>query len=317
MDGTGLAARCRTAVLDCGCAPAPTAEHQMTQRRFAAVLLAPAFLLVAFTTVYPMLSSLWTSVHVLNLAKSISLGPFVGLENYQEAFVYDPEFWIVMRVTAVFVVIDVTLTILCALGVAMLLLRAGFGQTIVRTLIILPFAMSPALIGISWRFMLNPDYGAFARSIAAIFPFTRDLDYLANPALSMAALISADVWHWAPYFAFMLMGGLAAIPPETQEAARIDGASDWRVFRDVTLPQLAPVLIVAVILKSVFALKVFDSIVTMTAGGPGHSTTTLAFFAYHIGFRNYDFGYAAAVAYILTAILFLLSLSYMRFAFRK
>jgi multiple sugar transport system permease protein len=289
----------------------------MNQRRFAVVLLAPAFLLVAFTTVYPMLSSLWTSVHVLNLAKSINLGPFVGLENYQEAFVHDPEFWIVMRVTAVFVVIDVALTILCALGIAMLLLRAGFGQTVVRTLIILPFAMSPALIGISWRFMLNPDYGAFSRTIAAIFPFTKDLDYLASPTLSMAALISADVWHWAPYFAFMLMGGLSAIPPETQEAARIDGASNWRVFRDVTLPQLAPVLIVAVILKSVFALKVFDSIVTMTAGGPGHSTTTLAFFAYHIGFRNYDFGYAAAVAYILTAILFLLSLSYMRFAFKK
>ncbi len=289
----------------------------MTQRRFAAILLAPAFLLVAFTTVYPMVTSLWTSLHVLNLAKSVQLGAFVGLENYQEAFVHDLEFWGVMRVTAVFVVLDVSLTILCALGIAVLLLRAGFGKSIVRTLIILPFAMSPALIGISWRFMLNPDYGAFARTIAAIFPAMRNVDYLASPTLSMMALVSADVWHWAPYFAFMLMGGLAAIPPETQEAARIDGASNWRVFRDVTLPQLAPVLIVAIILKSVFALKVFDSIVTMTAGGPGHSTTTLGFFAYHIGFRNYDFGYAAAVAYILTGILFLLSLSYMRFAFRK
>ena len=115
----------------------------------------------------------------------------------------------------------------------------------------------------------------------------------------------------------MLMGGLASIPPETQEAARIDGANNWRVFRDVTLPQLAPVLVVAVILKSVFALKVFDSIVTMTSGGPGRSTTTLSYFAYHIGFRDYDFGYAAAIAYVLTAILFLFSLSYMRFTFRK
>lgn len=289
----------------------------MTQRRFAAILLAPAFLLVAFTTVYPMLSSLWTSLHQLNLARSINLGPFVGLENYEEAFVHDPEFWQVMKVTAVFVVLDVALTILAALGIAMLLLRAGFGQTLVRTLIILPFAMSPALIGISWRFMLNPDYGAFARTIGAFLPFMRDFDYLASPGYSMAALVSADVWHWAPYFSFMLMGGLASIPPETQEAGRIDGASNWRVFRDITLPQLAPVLIVAVILKSVFALKVFDSIVTMTAGGPGNSTTTLGFFAYHLGFRNYDFGYAAAVAYILTAILFLLSLSYMRFAFKK
>jgi multiple sugar transport system permease protein len=289
----------------------------MNHRKLAIVLLAPAFLLVAFTTVYPMLSSFWTSFHVLNLARSLDLGRFVGIENYQEAFQHDPEFWTVMRVTAVFVVLDVALTVLAALGLAILLLRAGFGQSLVRTLIILPFAMSPALIGISWRFMLNPDYGAFARSIGAVFPFMHNVDYLASPTLAMAALISADVWHWAPYFTFMLMGGLASIPPETQEAARIDGANNWRVFRDITLPQLAPVLIVAVILKSVFALKVFDSIVTMTAGGPGYETTTLAFFAYHIGFRNYDFGYAAAVAYVLTAILFLLSLSYMRFAFRK
>ena len=289
----------------------------MNNRRLAFVLLAPAFLLVAFTTVYPMLSSFWTSFHVLNLAKSLELGRFVGVDHYTDAFTDDPEFWTVMAVTARFVIIDVTFTILAALGLAVLLLRAGFGQTVLRTLLILPFAMSPALIGISWRFMLNPDYGAFAKTISAILPFMRDVDYLASPALSMAALISADVWHWAPYFTFMLMGGLASIPPETQEAARIDGASDRRVFFDVTLPQLAPVLIVAVILKSVFALTVFDSIVTMTAGGPGRSTTTLAYFAYHIGFRDYDFGYAAAVAYILTAILFLLSLSYMRFAFKS
>lgn len=288
----------------------------MNRRSLAMILIAPAFLLVAFTTVYPMLSSFWTSFHVLNLARSLELGRFVGLENYQEAFQHDPEFWTVMRVTATFVVLDVALTVLCALGLAILLLRQGFGQNLVRTLIILPFAMSPALIGISWRFMLNPDYGAFARTISAFLPFMHNVDYLASPTLSMAALVSADVWHWAPYFTFMLMGGLASIPPETQEAARIDGATNWRVFRDVTLPQLAPVLLVAVILKSVFALKVFNSIVTMTSGGPGRSTSTLAYFAYHIGFRDYDFGYAAAVAYILTALLFLLSLSYMRYAFK-
>lgn len=289
----------------------------MNQRKLAAYLLAPAFILVAFTTIYPLISSFWTSFHVFNLARSLELGRFIGFENYVEALRYDPDFWTVMRVTATFVVVDVALTILIALGLAMLLLRAGFGQTILRTLIILPFAMSPALIGISWRFMLNPEYGAFARTIAAVLPFMRDVDYLASPILAMGALISSDVWHWAPYFTFMLMGGLASIPPETQEAARIDGAGNWRVFRDVTLPQLAPVLAVAIILKSVFALKVFDQIVTMTSGGPGRETTTLSYFAYHLGFRDYDFGYAAAVAYILTFILFLLSLSYMRLMFRK
>lgn len=289
----------------------------MNNRKLAAILLAPAILLVAFTTVYPMISSFWTSFHEMNLARGVDRGPFIGFENYEEAFVYDPDFWGVVRVTATFVILNVALTILIALGLAILLLRAGFGKGIVRTLLILPFAMSPALIGISWRFMLNPEYGAFARTIAAVFPFMRDVDYFASPTLAMIALVSADVWHWAPYFTFMLMGGLASIPPETQEAARIDGANSWRVFRDVTLPQLAPVLLVAIILKSVFALKVFDMIVTMTAGGPGRETTTLTFFAYHIGFRDYEFGYASAIAYLLTAVLFVLSLSYIRLAFRR
>ena len=227
----------------------------MKHRMLAIVLLAPAFLVVAATTVYPMITSFWTSFHVLNLAKSVDLGKFVGVANYTDAFTDDPEFWTIVRVTVQFVLIDVSLTILAALGLAMLLLRAGFGKTILRTLLILPFAISPALIGISWRFMLNPDYGAFSQTIAAVFPSMRNVDYLASPALAMGALVSADVWHWAPYFTFMLMGGLSSIPPETQEAARIDGATNGQVFRDVTLPQLAPVLVVAVILKSVFALK--------------------------------------------------------------
>ncbi len=304
-----------------GALPAPAPQRRRravwTEKRYALALLAPALALIALTALYPVASSLWTSLHQYDLAKSLSLGPFVGLDNYHEAFTDDPDFLDVLRVTGIFVILDVMATMLAALGLAALLLRAGFGQRVLRTLLILPFAMSPALIGISWRFMLNPDYGAFARTIAAVLPFTQGTDYLAHPVSAMAALLSSDVWHWTPYFTFMLMGGLASIPPETQEAARIDGASEVRVFLDVTLPQLAPVLAVAAILKAVFALKVFDAIVTMTAGGPGRSTTTLSYFAYQIGFRDYDFGYAAAVAYILTAILFALSCFYVRLAFRR
>lgn len=289
----------------------------MKNRKLTLALLAPAMLIVAMTTIYPLLFSLTTSFRDWRLLTSIKPGPFVGIDNYINAFTDDPEFWKVMSVTARFVAVDVGCTILIALGLAILLLRAGFAKSILRTLVILPFAMSPALIGISWRFMFNPEYGAFERTIGILLPFMKDVDWFASSGLAMAALVSADVWHWAPYFTFMLMGGLASIPPETQEAARIDGATNWRVFLDVTLPQLAPVLVVATILKTVFALKVFDSIVTMTGGGPGLETTTLAYFAYNIGFRAYDMGYAAAVAYVLTAILFALSFFYMHFLFKK
>ena len=140
-----------------------------------------------------------------------------------------------------------------------------------------------------------------------------DFDWFASAGLAMAALISADVWHWAPYFTFMLMGGLASIPPETQEAARIDGASGWRVFMDVTLPQLAPVPAVAVILKGVFALKVFDTIVTMRAR-PRHRDHDAGLLRLQYRISRLRHGYAAAVSYVLTAILFLPSLSDMRFS---
>lgn len=289
----------------------------MRDRRLLLALLLPALIVVAATTIYPLVYSFMTSFRDWRLLVKLAPGPFVGLDNYVLAFTDDPDFIHALWVTAKFVVLDVAVTILAALGLAILLLRAGFATSLVRTIVIIPFAMSPALIGISWRFMLHPDYGAFHRSLGALLPFMRDVDWLASPMLALFALVSADAWHWAPYFTFMLMGGLASIPPETQEAARVDGSSDWQVFRDVTLPQLAPVLGVAAILKTVFALKVFDTIATMTGGGPGAETSTLAFFAYNTGFRAYDMGYAAAVSYVLTAILFVLSLFYMRSLFRK
>ena len=289
----------------------------MNHRKLAFALLMPAMLIVAATTVYPLAFSFLTSFRDWRLLTSILPGPFIGVENYTVAFTDDPEFWTVMSVTARFVLIDVLSTMLVSLGLAILLLRAGFAKNILRTLIILPFAMSPALIGISWRFMFNPEFGAFARTIGILLPFMKDVDYFASPALAMAVLVSSDVWHWAPYFTFMLMGGLASIPSDTQEAARIDGATNWQVFRDVTLPHLAPVLAVAAILKTVFALKVFDTIVTMTGGGPGLETTTLAYFAYNIGFRAYDMGYAAAAAYLLTAALLVMAGFYLRLAFAK
>lgn len=291
-------------------------RRAISDRTWAKLLVAPALLIVAVTTLYPLVYSFTTSFRDWQLMSRPSPGPFVGLANYVEAFADDPDFWDTARVTLIFVVSDVVATILAALGLAILLLRAGVGKSVLRMVLILPFAMSPALIGISWRFMFNPEYGVFQHGIGAVLPFMRGVEWFASPGLARAALVSADMWHWTPYFTFMLMGGLAGVPPDTQEAASIDGAGVWQVFRDVTLPQLAPVLSVAVVLKTVFALKAFDMVVTMTAGGPANATSTLAYFAYQTGFRDYDMGYAAAVSYILTGVLVVLSLCYMRLIFR-
>lgn len=288
----------------------------MTRSRASLLLLAPALVVVLGTALYPLGFSLLTSFRDWRLMDSPLPGPFIGLENYAGAL-DDPDFWASVQTTAAFVVLDVLATTLAALGLAMLLRGPGRAKAALRVLLILPFAMNPALIGISWRFMLNPEFGVFKYALDAAIPALRPVSWLADPTLAVAALISADLWHWAPYFAFMLMGALAGVPPETLEAARIDGARETTVFRRVTLPQIAPVLAVVVVLKTVFALKAFDMIVTMTGGGPGRATTTLAYFAYQAGFRDYDMGYAAAVSYVLTALLVAFSLIYMRLLFRR
>ena len=229
----------------------------------------------------------------------------------------DPDFLEAIQVTSVFVVSNVLITLLVSLGAALLLNKAGRINTIARVLLILPFVMSPALVGISFKFFLNGEYGIVHYLIGQIFPSMVNTIWLADSTLAMVAVVAADVWHWAPYMTLVMLGGLASVPKETEEAARIDGASAWAVFRDVTLPQLLPVISVVLVLKTVFALKAFDIIYTLSNGGPGRSTQTLAYFVYETGFNYYDMGYAAASAYVLTAVLLVAAGFYLRLVFRK
>jgi multiple sugar transport system permease protein len=280
-------------------------------------LLAPALIFVGAMALFPLGYSLLLSLREWKLARNDTPGDFVGLSNYLNLLTDDPDFVEAMQATAVFVVSDVLLTVVVALGGALLLQRVGRLNSLARTLLILPFVMSPALIGISFRFFLNAEYGVLAHLVGWLIPGLRDTVWLADRTLAMIAVVVSDVWHWAPYMALMMLGGLASIPSETVEAARVDGASDWAVFRDITWPQLLPVLAVVVVLKAVFALKAFDTIFTLTNGGPGNSTKTLAYFVYEQGFNYYDMGYAAAAAYILTAILLVLAGFYIRLVFAK
>lgn len=281
------------------------------------LLLAPALLFVAGMALFPLGYSLVLSFREWKLARSNVAGDFVGLSNYTNLLTDDPDFFEAIRVTGIFITADVLLTVAVALGAALLLHRSGRLNSLARTLLILPFVMSPALIGISFRFFLNAEYGIVQHVIGILLPSMHGTVWLADSTLSMVAIVASDVWHWAPYMTLVMLGGLASIPTETQEAARIDGASSWRVFRDITWPQLLPVVSVVLVLKTVFALKAFDTIYTLTNGGPGNTTKTLAYFVYEQGFSYYDMGYAAAAAYLLTAVLLVLAGFYLRLVFSK
>jgi multiple sugar transport system permease protein len=289
----------------------------MQDRRLKYLLILPAALIVLGTTIWPLAISLVTSFRDWRLTRSLTPGPFIGAEHYITALTDDPDFANALQVTAIFVVIDVTITVLSALGLAVLLRRAGVLHSVTRAVLILPFAVSPALVGISFRFMFNAEMGVFTWLAGAILPFLRGFVWLAEPSTALLVLVFSDAWRWVPYMTLVVLGGMAALPKEPEEAARIDGASEWQVFRDVTLPALLPVLAVVAILKTVFALKMFDQVVTLTGGGPGQSTVTLAYLVYSIAFRWYDMGYASAVAWILTAMLVFLAVWYTRLVLRK
>lgn len=278
-------------------------EGGLKDRHLKYLLVLPAFVVIAGTLLYPLVSALWYSVHEWNLAQQPALGPFVAAENYLRVVGDDPDVWVSLRVTAVFTMLSVLATLVVAMAMALLLAGSGRLEVNVRTLLVIPFAMSPALVGVSWRFLLNPEFGAISAVLGALAPPLRSVPLLADPALAMVALVASDVWHWAPYFMLMFIGALASLPQETVEAAQVDGASRVRIFFEVVLPQLKPVLVIAVLLKTIFALKVLDQVITLTSGGPGQATETLAHLIYQTAFRWFELGYAAAMAYLLAALM--------------
>lgn len=281
------------------------------------LLVAPAVLVVFATAIWPLIESARLSFTVGRLNRPGSLDQYLGWENFTWAFFEEPAFWNSVWVTAIYTVLTVTLTTLFALGLALLLAPGGRLRSGVQTLLILPFAMSPALIGVSFRFMFNPEFGLFDAFFGALIPPLADVSWLADPILAFAVCVMADVWGWIPFLTLVLIGGLASVPQDTIEAAQVDGASGWRVFRDVTLPQLAPVLAVVIILKSIFSLKTFDQIFMLTNGGPGTATQTLSHYIYFNGMKYGQIGYAASVAWLMVIPMIFLTYAYAKFVFRK
>lgn len=283
----------------------------MNKNLYKYLLLSPALLLILLITIYPLLNSFWISLHNWDLKKSIEMGNFVGLDNYIRAF-SDKYFWNSVLITLIFVICTVVITLVLSLCVALLLSKDGKFMQFVRAIIIIPFALSPALIGYSWKFMLNPEYGLFDKIIDTLLPPLSEIVWLGNSVTSLIALITVTVWIWLPFMSLMFISGLIGIPTEVYEAARVDGASKIQIISRITLPLLKPIILIASILMTMFTLKVFDPVVTLTQGGPGNSTEVLNFFIYKNAFRYFDMGYSSALGYILAMITIIFVVIYMR-----
>lgn len=289
----------------------------MRDNKLKYILVLPAIIVVFATAVWPLIESLRLSFTVGRLTKPNFPQGYLGWENYTWAFMEEPAFWNSVEVTVLYTLITVILTTLIALGLAMLLAPGGRLRGGVQTLLILPFAMSPALIGVSFRFMFNPEFGLFDAFFGVVIPPLAEISWLSDPTLAFVVCVMADVWGWIPFLTLVLIGGLASIPQDTIEAAQVDGASGWRVFKDITLPQLVPVLAVVLILKAIFSLKTFDQIYMLTNGGPGTATQTLSHYIYFSGMKYGQIGYSASVAWVMVIPMILLTFLYARYVFQK
>ena len=261
---------------------------------------APAFLVVGFIIVYPVVYTGWMSLQEW-FASSLTLPKYIGAANYQKILTGDPRFAEAFFRTLYFTLIAVTVETVLGVTMAVLFNREFWGKGLVRTLSILPMMATPTAISLVFVMMYHPTLGVLnylvTRLGLPLFTWT----YSSKTALYAIALV--DVWEWTPLIMLIAMAGLASLPKEPYESAKIDGASAFQCFYLITLPLLRPTLVVAILFRAIDALKTFDIIFVMTQGGPSNASETINILLFNQAFSYFNMGYASSMAVALFAII--------------
>lgn len=265
----------------------------VSDRMYPYVLIAPAMIVVGFFALYPLGYAVYLSLRFADLTSPVGIGEFLGLQNYH--FVLDDGFfWESVRRTLVFSVAAVVIELGLGMAIALLLNGMRLFKGIARSLIILPIAVSPLAVGLIWRYMYHADFGIFNAIVAAVgLP---EQQWLGDPGLAMASIIAFDVWQWTPFVALIFLAGLQSVPRQVYEAAAIDGASFWQGFRFISYPMLSRAIIFVSLLRLIDAIRLYDSVFALTAGGPGTATEVLTFYIYRTGIRFFRLDTASAMS---------------------
>ena len=269
----------------------------VVDRNLAILFPLPAVCLVAGLMVYPLVYTLILSTRSYDLG--LRNYDFVGLAHYQTALT-SPRFWDAFTRTFTFTALSVAGSIILGMVMALILNREFRGVRWARTAFLLPMVATPVATSLVWMMMFNPTLGVlnYFLQLVGLPPSL----WVADPWLVIPSLVLVDVWHFAPFAMLILLAGLRSLPPEPFESAMMDGASRWQMFWRITVPLLQPMLVVVLIFRTIDALKVFDIIWVITAGGPGFSSETLYIYAYNQAFKYLDVGYGSAVIVVFTAI---------------
>lgn len=288
-------------------------RRRLSDGQAAIIFLLPAGLLAGVFMLYPIANTV-----VMSLFRVDQFGryrAFRGLDNYVALF-GDGQFIAALWRTIAWTAAVVVITTVLSLVLAVILNRKFRGRALARGLLLLPWATGLVVVGLLWRWMAQPDFGALNHLLSS-FGSTVRLEWLANPALSFPLMVGIAIWASVPPTTLILMAGLQTIDRDYYEAAAIDGARGFWVFWDFTLPLLRPVLAVSILLNVVFVFNSFPIIWTMTEGGPAGSTDTLVTYLYRQGFRLYDVGSAAAISMVIFAILLAFAVVHTRLTWRN
>ena len=270
----------------------------------------PTIILLICINIFPLFWSL-----ILSFADYSAVRPhveginpnWIGGQNYKEVLL-DKHIWEYFTITAKYVIMAVAGEFLVGFGLALLLNREFKAKGLITTLILIPMMMSMAIVGLFWRLLYNPGWGIINYMLGL-----KDFVWLANAKVALTAVAITDIWMWAPFTMLLSLAGLSAIPDYLYEAAEIDRASWWFKFRRITLPLVTPLLLIALIFRTMEAFKMFDIAFVMTGGGPGTSTEVIAINLYRLAFAQWNTGKASAFAYIILIMIIAISNIYIRY----
>ena len=255
--------------------------------------IAPAIALLLALSIYPLLFSIKVSL--------TSESGALTAAHYARLF-QDRLFSVACWQTAVYAAVALLVEFLLGLGLAVLVDSLGRARGFFRSGLLAPMLLPPVVAAVIWRLIYNPQFGVLNGTLRSAGIPTARLTWTSGESSALASVLLVDIWEWTPFLFLLLSAGLQAIPVEPYEAARIDGASAWQVFRDITLPLLKPTIALALLLRGMDLARIFDQIFILTQGGPGFATETVSLYIYRTAFRFFNFGYAAAMSFAVLAV---------------
>lgn len=267
-------------------------------RRFQLLCILPVIGFLILISLAPLTLAAIDSLREMNLAAISRYGNFIGLKNFMDVLESGSGLFEALWRTVLFVAIVVPVEFALGLAMALALNREFRSRRIWVTILLLPTMVAPVVVGLMWDFLLMPNFGLFTWIMNG-FGWFHEAPVFSRPLSAFLAIALIDVWEWTPFMMLFMLAGLLGMPQEPIEAAHIDGASPWHVFRHIQLPLLQPMIVIAVLFRSIDASKIFETIFVLTNGGPGTSTELISIYAFRTAFQNWELGAAAAVCLLI------------------